>query len=47
LSAPRPSKLYENWDFWFENMPSDNPATRWQAVSVEALFAFLIALMFD
>jgi hypothetical protein len=25
----RPSKIYPNWDFWFENMPSGNPA--WQA----------------
>jgi hypothetical protein len=22
----RPSKIYPNWDFWFENMPSGNPA---------------------
>jgi hypothetical protein len=22
LSIPRPSKIYPNWDFWFENMPS-------------------------
>jgi hypothetical protein len=22
----RPSKLYPNWDFWFENKPSGNPA---------------------
>jgi hypothetical protein len=20
------SKIYPNWDFWFENKPSDNPA---------------------
>jgi hypothetical protein len=20
----RPSKIYPNWDFWFENMPSGN-----------------------
>jgi hypothetical protein len=19
---PRPSKIYQNWDFWFENVPS-------------------------
>jgi hypothetical protein len=22
----RPSKIYPNWDFWFENIPSGNPA---------------------
>jgi hypothetical protein len=22
----RPSKIYPNWDFWFENKPSGNPA---------------------
>jgi hypothetical protein len=22
---PRPSKIYPNWDSWFENMPSGNP----------------------
>jgi hypothetical protein len=22
-----PSKIYPNWDFWFENKPSGNPAT--------------------
>jgi hypothetical protein len=21
----RPSKIYPNWDFWFENKPSGNP----------------------
>jgi uncharacterized protein affecting Mg2+/Co2+ transport len=21
----RPSKIYSNWDFWFENKPSGNP----------------------
>jgi hypothetical protein len=24
FSIPRPSKLYPNWDFWFENKPSGN-----------------------
>jgi hypothetical protein len=23
-----PSKIYPNWDFWFENKPSGNPAWR-------------------
>jgi hypothetical protein len=22
----RPSKIYPNWDFWFENKPFGNPA---------------------
>jgi hypothetical protein len=22
----RPSKIYPNWNFWFENKPSGNPA---------------------
>jgi hypothetical protein len=25
-SIARPFKIYPNWDFWFENMPSGNPA---------------------
>jgi hypothetical protein len=25
LSILRPSKIYPNWDFWFENKPSGNP----------------------
>jgi hypothetical protein len=24
-SIARPSKIYPNWDFWFENKPSGNP----------------------
>jgi hypothetical protein len=24
----RPSKINQNWDFWFENKPSGNPARR-------------------
>jgi hypothetical protein len=24
----RPSKIYPNWDFWFETIPSGNPAAR-------------------
>jgi hypothetical protein len=24
-SSARPSKIFPNWDFWFENMPSGNP----------------------
>jgi hypothetical protein len=26
FSNIRPSKIYPNWDFWFENKPSGNPA---------------------
>jgi hypothetical protein len=25
-SIARPYKMYPNWDFWFENIPSGNPA---------------------
>jgi hypothetical protein len=25
FSIPRPSKIYPNWDFWYENIPSGNP----------------------
>jgi hypothetical protein len=28
-SIARPSKIYPNWDFWFENIPSGNPAVTW------------------
>jgi hypothetical protein len=26
FSNSRPSKIYQNWEFWFENTPSGNPA---------------------
>jgi hypothetical protein len=26
FSIPRPSMIYPNWDIWFENIPSGNPA---------------------
>jgi hypothetical protein len=26
FSIPRPSKIYPNWGFWYENKPSGNPA---------------------
>jgi hypothetical protein len=26
FSIPRPFKIYQNWDFWFDNIPSGNPA---------------------
>jgi hypothetical protein len=28
FSNLRPSKIYSNWDFWFENKPSGNPAAQ-------------------
>jgi hypothetical protein len=28
FSILRPSKIYPNWDFWFENKPSGNPEFR-------------------
>jgi hypothetical protein len=32
----RPSKIYPNWDIWFENKPSGNPAVRyWQVVKFD------------
>jgi hypothetical protein len=27
FSTPRPSKIYQDWDFWYENIPSGNPGT--------------------
>jgi hypothetical protein len=29
-SMARPSKIYPNSDFWFENIPSGNPAFKGQ-----------------
>jgi hypothetical protein len=26
ISNLRPSKIYPNWDFWFDNKPSGSPA---------------------
>jgi hypothetical protein len=31
--VPRPSKIYPNWDFWFENRPSGNPVGWYIALS--------------
>jgi hypothetical protein len=25
FSIPKPFKIYQYWDFWFENKPSGNP----------------------
>jgi hypothetical protein len=30
----RPSKIYPNWDFWFENKTSGNPDWQWQRGAV-------------
>jgi hypothetical protein len=27
FAFPRFSKIYPNWDFWYENIPSGNPET--------------------
>jgi hypothetical protein len=27
VSTPRPSKMYKNWDFWYEKIPSGNPVS--------------------
>jgi hypothetical protein len=32
LSHLRPSKIYPNWDFWFENKPSGNPVSKYDKV---------------
>jgi hypothetical protein len=29
FSIQRPSNIYPNWDFWFENIPSGNPDRRY------------------
>jgi hypothetical protein len=28
VSTARPFTINQNWDFWFENVPSGNPATQ-------------------
>jgi hypothetical protein len=33
-SIARSSKIYPNWDFWFENKPSGNPAHRWNWITI-------------
>jgi hypothetical protein len=32
-SIARSSKIYPNWDFWFENLPSGNPEIKFAAVA--------------
>jgi hypothetical protein len=38
FSHPRPSKIYPNWDFWFENKPSGNPGPRLHLVKRRLAF---------
>jgi hypothetical protein len=38
ISISRPSKIYPNWNLWFENIPSGNPAPIWSDFS----FRFLL-----
>jgi hypothetical protein len=41
-SIARPSKIYPNWDFWFENIPSGNTGLR-AFLSVNPLALFSLA----
>jgi hypothetical protein len=43
FSTLRPSKIYPDWDFWFENKPSGNPAPLPQA---ELPFPTFLVLFF-
>jgi hypothetical protein len=36
----RPSKIYPNWDFWFENKPSGNPDLNNSTAPCELLTQF-------
>jgi hypothetical protein len=38
----RPSKIYQNWNFWYENVPSGNPAK-----SLKSVFGCLTRLAFQ
>jgi hypothetical protein len=35
FSIPRPSKMYPNRNFWFENKPSGNPDANNLAILIE------------
>jgi hypothetical protein len=36
-SIARSTKIYPNWDFWFENIPSGNPALKaWKNLCLKA-----------
>jgi hypothetical protein len=36
-----PSKIYPNWDFWFEKKPSGNPSTKRSSDKPKRCFVFL------
>jgi hypothetical protein len=41
ISVPKPLKIYPNWNFWFENKSSGNPASdlhSWESVPLDELF---------
>jgi hypothetical protein len=40
----RPTKIYPNWDFRFENKPSGNPGTQWPFSWQAVVRGFLIVL---
>jgi hypothetical protein len=42
-SLARPSKIYPNFDFWFENKPSGNPGRSVQSLA-ETLFSQQLAI---
>jgi hypothetical protein len=39
FSIPRSSKIYPNWDFWFENIPFGNPVSSASYIHNDCLFA--------
>jgi surface antigen len=45
-SVARTSKIYPNWDFWFENKPSGNPdGTSNGSVEIKTSFKFSISFL--
>jgi hypothetical protein len=38
FTIQRPSKIYTNWDFWFENKPSGKPG--WRAGKSDQIMIF-------
>jgi hypothetical protein len=47
FSIPRPSKIYPNWDFWFENIPSGNPVLHKYFLPPTLIFSFTACLTGD
>jgi hypothetical protein len=42
ISIPRPTKIYPNWYFWYENIPSGNPAYElWIRLHVHVCICFV------